>query len=158
MIMSRKDYKAAQVARNHEITEMSEMVERMENKHMTDKHTKGPWHSDGIYVRNEGGLIAGAMISVRLSAGIDETRLEGESWLSMRGRTQHLRDYDEDIEKDLLNLIAAAPEMLEILEKCLKDELNRRKKLLNKSTAAAYSDARVEKMKAAIAKAKGLGE
>ena len=98
------------------------------------------------------------MTSVRLSERIDETRLEGESWLSMRDRTQCLRDENKAIEKGLLTLIAAAPDMLEILEKCLKDELNRRKKLLNKSTAAAYSDARVEKMKAVIAKAKGLSK
>jgi hypothetical protein len=50
-------------------------------------------------------------------------------------------------------LIAAAPELLKILKKCLKDELSRRKKLLNKSTAAAYADSRIEQMKAAIAKA-----
>lgn len=63
---------------------------------------------------------------------------------------------ESDQDKADADLIAAAPDMLEILEKCLKDELNRRNKLLNKSTAAAYSDARVEKMKAVIAKAKGL--
>lgn len=80
-----------------------------------NEHIKGPWHSDGKHVRNEGGLIATAMTTVRLSGRIDETRLDGESWLAMRGRTEHLREENKEIEKDLLTLIAAAPDMLEVL-------------------------------------------
>lgn len=64
--------------------------------------------------------------------------------------------YPTHVEIPDMVLISAAPEMLEILEKCLKDELNRRKKLLNKSTASCYADERMEKMKDIIAKAKGV--
>lgn len=106
---------------------------------MTDKHTGGPWR---IHVKNprkvmteHGTVIATCPIKAQGNPNVTD---QGQAQANAR-------------------LIAAAPDMLEILEKCLKDELNRRKKLLNKSTAAAYSDARVEKMKTAIAKAKGLG-
>lgn len=44
----------------------------------------------------------------------------------------------------------ATAAMLSILKKCLRDEKNRRKKLLNKSTAACYSDDRMKKMENAI--------
>lgn len=53
------------------------------------------------------------------------------------------------------DLVAAAPELLKDLKYCLKCELVRRKKLLNKSTAAAYSDKRILRIKATIAKAEG---
>lgn len=57
--------------------------------------------------------------------------------------------------QDYADLIQAAPELLAILKKCLKDELARRKKLLNESTAACYADFRIAKMKAVIAKVEG---
>lgn len=81
-----------------------------------NEHIKGPWHSDGNHVRNKGGLIATAMIAVRMRDRIDETRLDGESWMAMHDRTKPLREENEEIEKDLLTLIAAAPEMLEVIE------------------------------------------
>jgi len=81
-----------------------------------NEYIKGPWYSDGNHVSNEDGLIATAMTTVRLSERVDETRFEGESWLAMRRRTEHLREENKEIEKELLTFIAAAPEMYEALK------------------------------------------
>jgi hypothetical protein len=52
-------------------------------------------------------------------------------------------------------LIAAAPEMFDELLECLNAELRRRADLKNKSPAARYSDERVARIQAAIAKVRG---
>lgn len=51
------------------------------------------------------------------------------------------------------HLIAAAPDLLEILKKCLRDELARRRNLKTKSVAGGYADVRIEQIRAAIARA-----
>jgi len=52
-------------------------------------------------------------------------------------------------------LIAAAPEMLDALKECLKCELARRADLKTGAPASQYSDARIARVQAAIAKATG---
>lgn len=53
------------------------------------------------------------------------------------------------------NLIAAAPDMYEALEECLNAEMARRKKLKDGAPASEYSDARIGRIRAALAKARG---
>jgi len=85
---------------------------------MDKKFTKGGWYYDetskGIKNSNVKGLLATAWSTY--NAEIHENILENESWLSMRERTKSIR-YNCEIERIAnAKLIAAAPEMLEILE------------------------------------------
>ncbi len=98
------------------------------------KFTEGPWGRNIKPARKYGTIYAGRNTHVcqLISQGIPDDELEANA-----------------------DLIAVAPEMFDIIKKCLKDELARRKKLLNKSTAACYSDSRIETMKAIINKAEG---
>lgn len=52
-------------------------------------------------------------------------------------------------------LIAAAPELLAALKECLESEERRRRDLKDGSPASSYSDARLARVRAAIAKAEG---
>jgi len=84
------------------------------------KGTKGKWHIDevtrGIKNENVKGLLATAW-SVYDSEKV-EIRLENESWLDMRERTKNIR-IEKEIERDCNNkLIASAPELLEMLQRC----------------------------------------
>lgn len=85
-------------------------------------HTKGKWEVDksGNNVVNENvhGILATAW-STYNSEEIEE-RLEGESWLSMRERTEYIRKEKELETKSNAKLIASAPEMKLALEKIIE--------------------------------------
>lgn len=118
MSVSSKDYKAAQMAKNHEMTEMVE--------HMTEKHTEGPWTCD------ERGLVS----------GLDRDRPESPSFDIFDAE-----EWPGSEQEALANakLIAAAPEMLEALEKA--------EEWLKGWASAKHG---LEIIQAVIAKAKGL--
>lgn len=89
------------------------------------KGTKGKWFycetSKGVKSNNVKGLLATAW-SVYNSDEVEQ-RLEGESWLDMRNRTEHIRNEKELEMKANAKLIACAPEMLEMLENLIDVEL-----------------------------------
>lgn len=65
--------------------------------------------------------------------------------------------FENDPEPDDANahLISAAPDLYEALEECLNAEMARRKKLKDGAPASEYSDARIARIRAALAKARG---
>ncbi len=80
---------------------------------MDFKGTKGEWINtgkDSIKCNHE--LIVLTCILER----VDDSRLEGESWLSMRKRTEPLRDLADQERKANAKLIASAPELLKALQ------------------------------------------
>ena len=79
---------------------------------MSAAHTPGPWVVLGENVGCATGHIAFTTCNPRT---IDETRLDGESWLDMRGRTKADRDELENEVKANARLIAASPDLLEAL-------------------------------------------
>lgn len=61
----------------------------------------------------------------------------------------------EEVEANA-NAAAAVPEMLAALKECLNAEMKRREKLLPNAPATTYCEARIAKIRAAIAKAEGI--
>lgn len=53
------------------------------------------------------------------------------------------------------HLLAAAPDLLAVLKECLESEERRRRHLEDGSPASTYSDVRLARVRAAIAKAEG---
>ena len=85
---------------------------------MKTKFTKGEWESSGndtpYSIKTNGNLIATVWDTYKKEDV--EIREAGESWLSMRRRTDRFRN--ESTEETLANakLIAAAPDLLDALE------------------------------------------
>jgi hypothetical protein len=85
---------------------------------MKTKFTKGPWqlkqnenckHKD-LQVWTKHGYMVGATV-----IKVDETRLDGESWLDMRDRTENARELAKEEANANVALIACAPDMYEML-------------------------------------------
>ncbi|MFG1304208.1 hypothetical protein V5F34_08715 [Xanthobacter autotrophicus] len=100
------------------------------------KHSPGPW-----VVRSEDRFSLVARCEVLTEGG-----------LSIAGIWHHI---PEDPAEANAHLISAAPDMLEALKECLDAELARRQKLLPGAPATTYCEARIAKIRAAIAKAEG---
>jgi hypothetical protein len=83
-------------------------------KKMEAKFTKGEWlvrvGSDDAKVYYPHGFLTSASV-IR----IDESRLDGESWIDMRDRTKSARDKAKVESNANMYLIASAPEMYSIL-------------------------------------------
>jgi len=79
---------------------------------MEFKGTKGKWEVKDSNVFSDNKLI----ISCWSSRATDESRLEGESWLDMRTRTEPERILNNTTEPEAnAKLIACAPELLEMV-------------------------------------------
>lgn len=86
------------------------------------KFTEGPWIlkqndrclSKDLQVWTKHGYLTGTTV-----IPIDETRLDGESWIEMRRRTDGDRQKSREEENANVALIAAAPDMYEMLQKIL---------------------------------------
>lgn len=86
---------------------------------MNAKFTPGPWqlkqnenckHKD-LQVWTKHGYMVGTKV-----IKVDETRLDGESWLDMRERTEAKREQAKEEANANVALIACAPDMYEMLE------------------------------------------
>ena len=78
------------------------------------KHTKGEWVLDDRFIRCNGKAIASAWFTG--NPDDLEDRLEGESWLDMRHRTEPQRELITKTEPNAnAKLIAAAPDLLKAL-------------------------------------------
>jgi len=75
------------------------------------KHTPAPWDMvlDGTVIKKR----------IHYPLDVDETVDDDESWLSMRRRTDHLREENERIRECNRRLGNAAPELLEALERAV---------------------------------------
>lgn len=93
------------------------------------KHTPGPWERAAV----------GAARYPSIAATED-------------GETINIGSFSREQDRDLC---LAAPDMLEALKECLDAELRRREKLLPGAPATTYCEARIAKIRAAIAKAEG---
>ena len=78
-----------------------------------NKFTEGPWVAEGSAIKAGEEHIITAW---GLEGRVNEERLEGESWLEMRGRTFPARVAAGEEGDANAHLIAAAPEMYEALE------------------------------------------
>lgn len=83
---------------------------------MEFKGTKGEWFIKDTHICCESGIIA-LRGTVRQ---VDDTQLNGESWLSMRDRTKNQRADLENEREAKAKLIAAAPDLLNALQGLLK--------------------------------------
>lgn len=114
-------------------------------------HTPGPWevvvearpHSEPIYYvtaadpeASPGAGYLEVPFHVGLAGGNSRTRASGRDEANAR-------------------LIAAAPDLLAVVQDCLESEERRRRDLRDGSPASSYSDARLTRLRAAIAKARG---
>src|SRR5690554_5107924 len=97
------------------------------------KFTPGPWIQDGVMIRAKTPLTSIATV-------LDVAWPCGNVPCDPKANAR---------------LIAAAPELLEVIEICLKAERERRAKLLPGAPATTYTQARIDKIEAAIAKATG---
>ena len=85
------------------------------------KFTKGGWkveltkfgNIEGANVYYEHGFLTSSNV-----IEVDESRLEGEPWLAMRDRTSKQRKLNEFESIANMHLIATAPKMYALLEKC----------------------------------------
>lgn len=93
---------------------------------MEFKGTKGKWIYDttknDIVNENVKGLLATAWSTY--NSDIHEERLENESWLSMRKRTEPIRENCELEQKANALLISKAPELLEMLKRLIQPDLD----------------------------------
>ena len=81
---------------------------------METKHTKGEWvqvNKSQIFNENHHGILA--FTGFNYDSDQVEVRDEGESWLSMRKRTEEVRVKAEEEQLANAKLIAAAPDLLE---------------------------------------------
>lgn len=109
-------------------------------------YTEGPWMAKGTRVYMGSKYICSAPC---IGVHVDQTRLDGESWLAMRERIRPQIKAAEKEEIEVANLIAAAPELLEVLEDLF--EMCNRQDDFN-DDGDGYQ---LERCAAAIAKAKG---
>ena len=79
---------------------------------MKKKFSQGEWTSKRTLIKCNGELVA---YTATLIDRVDETRLDGESWLDMRHRTNAERLACSEEEMANAKLIAAAPSLLEAL-------------------------------------------
>lgn len=86
------------------------------------EHTKGKWIFDelkqSIVNENQNGILV--TVWETYDADQVEIKEDGESWLDMRERTKPLREASNKEKIANLKLIAAAPEMLEMLKRVLE--------------------------------------
>jgi hypothetical protein len=111
---------------------------------MEFKGTKGKWNFDktknAITSEKVSGILATAWMTYK-SEEIEE-RIDGESWLQMRERTDVIRAEKDIEQKANALLISKAPEMLEMLKQCLyrlensnhRDFPNKIKQLIKEAT------------------------
>lgn len=112
------------------------------------KHTPGPWSVSNKYgskgaVAHASGFIAFPTMPREAS----EDRIDGESWLDMRTRTQPDRDAIDSEKEANARLIAAAPDMLQALKQMLD--------AFHHDPLGCGQDAAVEAALDAVAKAQG---
>ena len=91
-----------------------------EKKVSETKFTNGPWSVDvsisgDASIRNDHGFQCSSNV-----IKVDETRLEGESWIAMRDRTETARESAKLEANANIFVMAAAPEMYEMLEAIAK--------------------------------------
>lgn len=85
---------------------------------MTAKFTKGPWEAkenplnkEDIQIFTKHGFLTSSTV-----IKIDESRLDGESWIDMRNRTESVREEARQESNANMYLIKTSPKMYEILE------------------------------------------
>lgn len=100
-------------------------------------HTPGPWK-----VINHPRV---AHVDSQRSVGFGANGMASIAWLTGGVLNQEANAH----------LIAAAPDLLAVVEECLESEERRRRELKDGSPASTYSDARLGRIRAAIAKARG---
>lgn len=80
------------------------------------KFTKGEWRVEIVNRDAKVYYPHGFLTSANIIK-IDDSKLDGESWLEMRDRTRPLRKAAKVESNANMHLIAAAPELYELLEK-----------------------------------------
>lgn len=118
--------------------------------------TKGPW---SVEVTKFGNIESaqvfyphGFLTSANVIP-VDETRLEGKSWIDMRDRTESQRRANDQESIANMHLIAAAPEMYEVLSEILDDYSDAVEEWTDESLD--YGLLMVDKAKKILAKARG---
>ncbi|MDX8537043.1 hypothetical protein RFM23_05325 [Mesorhizobium abyssinicae] len=104
-------------------------------------HTPGPWIAIESHDKREDGYIREA------------TATEDGRHVAVAQVARAARPFSEY--RANARLIAAAPDLLEVVKICLKAEQERREKLLPNAPATTYCEARIAAIEAAIAKAGG---
>ena len=86
---------------------------------------------------------------------VDDSRLDGESWIDMRERTKPARDTADDESNANMHLIATSPDMYEEIERDII-EIEARLIFADERTLAVNPDvAKLKRKKAILAKARG---
>lgn len=114
----------------------------METRSNERKWTPGPWVAEPENYDGDGGVL------VRVGGDYPRNCI-ANAW-----GQQSAREVDDEGQANA-HLIAAAPDLYKALEECLNAEMARRKKLKDGAPASEYSDARIARIRAALAKARG---
>lgn len=111
------------------------------NKNLEFKGTKTEWYFDekSNGIKAEG--VKGLLVSVWSTYDGDEVevRENGESWLDMRYRTEHIREAKKMEQLSNAKLIAAAPDLLEALQECMGELYSIHSKYGDKQNARDHS-------------------
>lgn len=118
------------------------------------QHTPGPWFVSPLFTEH-GFMTNDGSIVIMAGDKDGDSFPVGHACLIVRAKRGMKHRTEDPARNANVHLMTASPELLEAVEICLKAEEERRQKLLPGAPATTYCEARIAKLRAAIAKAKG---